>query len=355
LNLGSSITESAIAALLAQALEARGIGDFESEANALQRVLELQPEHLAASLLRADNSARLGDRRAAVAFYQSALAIARRRGAPPNLRESLELASRYLQESMRLYRQSLDQALAHHEHAGLRFQHAVDMLNGDRRIYLQEPSALYVPYLPQRQFFERCEFSWTPRLETKTDAIRGELQGLLDSAAEFRPYVEPQSDRPARDFFGLQGDPSWSAFYLYRNGEMVAENAARCPNTMTALADVPLSRVGERTPSVFFSLLRPGAHIPPHRGMLNCRLICHLPLIVPGGCWFRVGNETREWETGELVIFDDSIEHEAKNQSDQIRVVLIFDIWRPELSEAETAGISAIFETIDAFTSLRME
>jgi hypothetical protein len=86
---------------------------------------------------------------------------------------------------------------------------------------------------------------------------------------------------------------------------------------MDALAKVPLSRIGSRTPSVFFSRLEPGAKIPPHTGMLNCRLICHLPLIVPAGCWLRVGNERREWREGELLIFDDSIEHEASNPSAQ--------------------------------------
>ena len=86
--------------------------------------------------------------------------------------------------------------------------------------------------------------------------------------------------------------------------------------------------------------------------MLNCRLICHLPLIVPPGCWLRVGNETRHWEEGKLMIFDDSIEHEAKNESDQTRIILLFDIWRPELSEHERTGISAIFDAIDRFSGL---
>ncbi len=84
--------------------------------------------------------------------------------------------------------------------------------------------------------------------------------------------------------------------------------------------------------------------------MLNSRLICHLPLIVPPGGWLRVGGETRFWEEGRLLIFDDSIEHEARNPSDRLRVVLIFDIWRPELSEAERRGVSAIFDAIDAYS-----
>jgi aspartyl/asparaginyl beta-hydroxylase (cupin superfamily) len=103
---------------------------------------------------------------------------------------------------------------------------------------------------------------------------------------------------------------------------------------------------------VLFSLLRPGAHIPPHHGMLNCRLICHLPLIVPPGCWLRVGSETREWEDGKLLIFDDSIEHEARNDSDETRIILLFDVWRPELTEQERAGVSAMFDAIDEYTVL---
>ena len=74
----------------------------------------------------------------------------------------------------------------------------------------------------------------------------------------------------------------------------------------------PLNPFRRRRTTRFFPRLEPGAHIPPHSGILNCRLICHLPLIVPPGCWLRVGNETREWEEGKLMIFDDSMEHEAK-------------------------------------------
>jgi aspartyl/asparaginyl beta-hydroxylase (cupin superfamily) len=83
--------------------------------------------------------------------------------------------------------------------------------------------------------------------------------------------------------------------------------------------------------------------------MLNARLICHLPLIVPPGCGFRVGNEVRQWEEGKLLIFDDTIEHEAWNDSNEDRVVLIFDIWRPELSEAERGAVAAMFEAVDAY------
>jgi aspartyl/asparaginyl beta-hydroxylase (cupin superfamily) len=98
-----------------------------------------------------------------------------------------------------------------------------------------------------------------------------------------------------------------------------------------------------------FSLLRPGAHIPPHTGEVNTRLICHLPLIVPAGCTLRVGNDTRPLVEGKAWVFDDTMEHEASNPSDQSRVILLFEIWRPELDEEERRLVAAMFEAIDAY------
>ena len=65
--------------------------------------------------------------------------------------------------------------------------------------------------------------------------------------------------------------------------------------------------------------------------------MCHLPRIVPPNCRFRVGADTREWVVGEPWIFDDTIEHEAWNDSDRLRVVLIGDLWRPELDDQDRA------------------
>jgi aspartyl/asparaginyl beta-hydroxylase (cupin superfamily) len=101
---------------------------------------------------------------------------------------------------------------------------------------------------------------------------------------------------------------------------------------------------------VLFSQLQPGAHIPPHNGLVNTRLIVHLPLIVPGKCRLRVGNEVREWQEGKAWVFDDSIDHEAWNDSDRTQVILLFDIARPELTDEENLWVSMLFEGIDAFT-----
>ncbi len=151
----------------------------------------------------------------------------------------------------------------------------------------------------------------------------------------------------------MLNNPAWSAFYLWKNGEPVAANVERCPSVMRALRNVPLSVVPNRSPSILFSLLKPGAHIPPHNGLVNTRLICHLPLIVPGRCRFRVGNEVREWVTGRSWVFDDTIEHEAWNDSDQTRVILLFDVWRPELSAEEQSLVVQLFEAIDAYNGTK--
>jgi len=302
-------------------------------------------------LAQGDDYASRNDVRAATSYYQAALKAAQQ-GEPIDVatRPRLQAAVAYIRQSAEAYASALKSIVS--DSTDNRLRHAVEIMTGERQLFASEPSVFYFPYLANRQFFERDELDWIPALEAKTLAIKAELTALLAEGADFRPYVEDDADRPRREFHGLHGDESWTALYLWRDGKPVPENASRCPRTMAALEKVPMTHIGAKTPSVMFSKLTPGAHIPPHRGMLNCRLIGHLPLIVPDGCWLRVGNETRSWEEGKLLIFDDSFEHEAKNDSDQTRIVLLFDVWRPELNDEEKAGISDIFDTIDRFATI---
>lgn len=311
---------------------------------------------IAELLVRGRAFARANDTRAAASFFAAAVrAAGGASGLSPDLVAGIRFAQSYLRDAAARYQAHLERVVADAD-AGPRLDSALAILLGRQPLrlppvpYPQRPSVFHLPGLPQRPFYERELFSWAPTLESATAAIRAEAKALLAEGADFRPYVEQEKNRPERDFHGLQGDPSWTAFYLWKDGSLLDSNAARCPRTVEAIRKVPLSAIGARTPSVFFSLLRPGAHIPPHHGMLNSRLICHLPLIVPPGGWLRVGAETRHWQEGRLLVFDDSVEHEAMNPAGSLRVVLIFDIWRPELSEAEQRGISAIFEAIDAYS-----
>jgi len=120
---------------------------------------------------------------------------------------------------------------------------------------------------------------------------------------------------------------------------------------MAALAHAPVVDVPKRGPTSFFSRLEPKTRIPAHTGSTNTRLTVHIPLIIPPNCGFRVGSEVREWHPGTALVFDDTIDHEAWNDSDEQRVVLIFDVWNPLLTQAErdlmrvvTTGIADFFD-----------
>ncbi|HET7204738.1 MAG TPA: aspartyl/asparaginyl beta-hydroxylase domain-containing protein [Steroidobacteraceae bacterium] len=345
-------------ALLGLAYACRYQRDHAAAGAAADRVLALEPRNVRALVIKADSLEAAGDVKAASAFYLAALRAAPPPDqAPPDLAQELGRARAQAEQHARRYEEHLRSWLAScgfdAARAGSRFGQSLDILLGRKRIYVQEPRYYYFPGLPQRQFYERADFPWLDRVEAATTAIREELLGVLGDPRAFAPYVQGDPRRPHTDQQGMLNNPDWSAFYLWRNGERVAENAARCPRTLEALEAAPLARIPNRSPSVLFSQLRPGAHIPPHNGMVNTRLICHLPLVVPGKCRFRVGNEVREWQPGRAWVFDDSIDHEAWNDSDATRVILLFDIERPEIDDEERRLINAMFEGIDAYTGTK--
>ncbi len=327
--------------------------DDDSAAHAaLDAVLRLEPRNLYALLMKGDAFIAAGDDRAAVSWYTMAINSAARLTLPPHLIERLDAAQAVLVRARGSFRDHLDMALADREvtDTGARFDEALAILSGEKQAYFQSPSVFYFPGLPHTQFFELADFAWVKALEAATPAIQSELEALVASDTGHKPYVESEPSRPSKGH-QLLGDPSWSAFHLIENGAPVAGNANRCPAAMAALADLPIPRIQDRSPMVLFSVLKPHTHIPPHSGVLNTRLIVHLPLIVPHGCRLRVGNDTRAVVAGKVMIFDDSIEHEAWNDSDETRVILLFEIWRPELTAAERHALTAMFEAIGTYPS----
>jgi aspartyl/asparaginyl beta-hydroxylase (cupin superfamily) len=211
------------------------------------------------------------------------------------------------------------------------------------RPWHSEPSHFHYPALAEREFHDPEDFPWLAEMEAGTEAIRAEFQQLMASErAELVPYIQYGEDQPLRQWKSLNWNRDWTAVHLLLNGSAVEANARHCPVTMGLLERVPQPAIPGRSPNAMFSLLAPGTRIPPHNGVANTRLVCHLPLIVPEGCWFRVGAETRAWQVGEAFVFDDTIEHEAANDSDQLRLVFIFDVWHPGLDAAERDAVAAM-------------
>jgi len=211
------------------------------------------------------------------------------------------------------------------------------------RPYHSEPTHFAFPGLAEREFHPRSEHPWIEQVEVATDAIAAELETVMSAErAELVPYIQYEEHDALAQWRELNRNPDWTAIHLIRNGERIDANARHCPATMELLATLPQPEIPGAGPNAMFSLLAPHTTIPPHVGVNNSRLVCHLPLVVPPGCWFRVGAETRHWQRGEAFLFDDTIEHEAANPSDELRVVFIFDVWHPALTEVEREAVRRV-------------
>lgn len=326
------------------------LGRGDAAEAAIDHQLEAAIRDVAALLMKGRLREQAGDARAASSFYRAAEAqIAFDGRVPPEMAPLRAHAQAYLASSEQDFTAhllgSLDGTLSP------TMREAVELLTGRRQLYLQEPKVFYYPGLPQRRFWEVDEFPWLEDMLAFVPQMQGELAAVIESGdAGFDPYVRHDPNRPAPANH-LLGKADWSAFHFWRDGAVVAENAARCPATMAALECAPLPVIPGRSPNAHWSSLLPGTHIKPHSGMLNTRLICHIPVLTAPDCWLRVGSETRTWEPGVPLVFDDSIEHEAKNDGQQRRVVLLFEIWRPEIAQEDRAAITRLFQAIGSYSS----
>lgn len=330
-------------------------GSAEAALAAVNEALALEPRNLRALLFKGDHLDRMGQSRPALNFYQGAIRVATslsRDQIPQDVMQGLARAQSVLERSSVDYEAFLLESLSKDGFDGRKHPRIMETLQiafGKQPIQLQQPTRFYFPELPQRAFYEREEFAWVAEVESHTAAIRAELETLA-TEADFRPYLEADGTQPELNDRGNLGSMDWSACYVWRSGEEVQEISERCPSVTRALAGAPLCRIPGQTPSVLFSRLAPDSAIAPHHGLVNTRLICHLPLVVPAGCGeLRVGNYHRGWREGELLIFDDSVQHEAWNDSDRARTVLLFDIWRPELSEEERHWVARILEMVTSY------
>jgi aspartyl/asparaginyl beta-hydroxylase (cupin superfamily) len=331
-------------------------GDLAAEQAALAKLLSVETRNLPALLMMGHAKARGGDDRAASSYYQTALNVAAiTPDIPATLHPMLKQAQDYMASANDRYQAHLVDAL---KGAGVqptgRVGAALDLLLGRTQLYVQQPTSFYFPGLPQRQYYERHEFDWLAKVEVAVPDMQTELAAILNSDDGFAPYVESSPDRPL-PANPLRDDPSWGALYFWKGGERILANADRAPATMKALSLAPQPFIDKRSPMALYSRLTPGTHIQPHHGLLNTRLICHIPLIAPPGCALRVGNETREWRMGETLIFDDSFEHEAWNRGTADRIVLLFEIWRPEISVEEQAALTVMFEAINAYAGAPLD
>lgn len=330
----------------------RATGDAEHEMAALTGALAIDPWFYPALLAKALLVERTGNRRRAARLFRDVLAIAPAPDqVPPEFREKLVHARAAVEENAAALAAELEKRTAaiRTRHAGedlARYDECQDVQLGRKRIYTQQPSLLHFPRLPALTFYPRALFPWLAALEAASDIIRDELLVVLrEDTAEMRPYVSHAPGAAVAQWAELNHNPRWSAFFLWEHGVRNDAHCARCPKTAGLLDAVPMMDCPGYAPTVLFSILSPHTHIPPHSSVTNARLVTHLPLVAPENCRFRVGNDVRDWRYGEAWVFDDTLEHEAWNDSDRVRVIMMIDIWNPFLTTSERELVSVLLKT----------
>lgn len=330
-------------------------GDADAALASISAAIVADPTAWGAHMEKARLLDLKGLARNAAASWGSALAYMPESAAQsPQLQQLVAQARKAIKDNQESLREFLQDRL--HGLAGQRgrpelerFENCLDIVTGRREFVTARPLMLAYPRLPAIPFFDTSGFDWVSGMEAAFPDILRELESLLEFPDRFVPYVQTQAGTPTGQFNALDRNLDWGALFLWKNGSRIDANADLCPHTEKAISRAPQNVVPNRAPVAFFSALKPGTHIPPHNGATNTRLTVHMPLIVPPDCGLRVGGETHDWKPGKVVVFDDTITHEAWNYSNQLRVVLIFDIWHPMLTLLERQLVAHTVEGIMSF------
>jgi len=320
-------------------------GDLPGALTAVDNALAISPLDFSALLSRAVILEGLGDSGAGQEFGNALAQLPPDEAVPPAMAAAVAYARKRRDDHRGNAEDRLRASLPADLDANERKRAERFITNRSRRTrhYHQEPSDFHYPGMPETEFHDREHFPGIAALEQATADIRAEFDALIAAeAAEMVPYIQYPDRVPMRQWKELNHNPKWTAIHLLQNGERIDGNARHCPKTLAAIAHMDQPDVPGASPNAMFSLLAPRTRIPPHTGVANTRLVCHLPLIVPSDCGFRCGETIREWRVGEAFVFDDTIEHEAWNDSDQLRVVLIVDLWAPTLGPRERNAVAAV-------------
>lgn len=208
------------------------------------------------------------------------------------------------------------------------------------------PSVFYYPGLSSvhplwTNYFKENHMGLLSKLEDNFEAIRDEYMNMhfrqkTEDSTTGSDYIDEHKN------FLHTGDWDWMSYVL--KGKKQSSFAEKCPITASVLDSTSRLMTGTPLSFAFFSTMGPGAQIKPHFGPCNLRIRVHFPLVVPSGdVGMKIGNEIVRWEAGKPLLFDDSYEHEVWNRSSGDRVILLFDLWHPELEESEIASIQEMF------------
>ncbi len=339
-------------------------GEVREGANIVEALLAQAPELFDAWLLLVDMRDALGDATGALRACYEAVTRAQRKGywldeqtTPlPIMDQVVSAIERvrvgkrqiYSDSYLRLRQTFGSKELARVDRALAGYLREIEYPSRDSR---QKPKFFFFPDLPNNAYHDPFLHPWAARLQSRFAGIRNEALQVWEEDQKFQNFLELSNRARKEDYLqGSGANPAWEAFFFYRRGKRFDENHARCPQTSAALDSIDLCNISEQAPEICFSVLRPGTHIMPHYGVSNVRLVMHLPLLIPENCALNVIDVgEHHWREGELMLFDDTFQHEAWNRSDSTRIVLLMDCWNPHLTSVERLAMKELIETISGF------
>ena len=355
------MTQAAAQFLRQQARQLRDAGDFVKAEAQLRAAIAIFPDAPILHLELGEIFERLGNVDGATRAYYRAVMKARAKGlwldeatvAPAILPQVLSAM-----QFVEAHRNGVLQALLEPLYA--RFGKAeLARVTQALNIYLkldatkpanpaQRPLFLYVPGLTETPYWDAKRFAWAQSALDAADAIALEAKSVIDAQQDVEPFlrVEPGQDTSA---YLAGSNAKWDAHFFYRHGQVFQKQLDACPATAQLLSQLPLVRIREHAPEICFSVLAPGTHILAHTGVTNMRVVVHLPLLLPGKCALKVAGIERPWRHGEILVFDDTFEHEAWNFSTGMRAILLMDAWHPDLDAVERAAFTELVGQIGHF------
>ena len=193
---------------------------------------------------------------------------------------------------------------------------------------------------PEPPFFDPQDFDWAKYIMENWHTIREEMSLMIDENqnAILKPYFQDSIQFPPKNW-------KTESFYFWTKANRIM--IGMFPKTHEIIKQVP------GVVSASINLLEPGSKILPHYGDTNAIMRCHLGLQVPDdglpACGFKVKEESRPWEDGKFLIFLDAYTHEAFNNTDQKRYILLLDVLRPEFRDRKYRISTMILGSISIY------
>jgi len=258
-----------------------------------------------------------------------------------------DLRSNYLKQSLIKNSQSYDL------NEYFRITRALSGYLGEANVFssfaTQQPKVIYIPGLDTGGFLDTQSHPIVPALKSAFRDIQAEFDEVMNDQKVLKPFMGHAGKNDSKKYVSGDEKASWDAFFFYRHGTRFEAAQQRCPKTSKVLESIDLCRIEGQSPEICFSVLQPGSRIEPHFGVTNARVVVHLPLRVPNGCYLELTDVGRHfWKEGEPLVFDDTFEHSALNPSDKPRGILLMDAWHPNLSMVEREIFSNLIKAISA-------